>query len=79
MKDDLKRLVSQDESRDGRPWGEKLPKKEAKYVREGKKYHKVAQDSWEGPGSYDPDQGHYHPTGQYVRITRTYEEGDDDI
>ena len=75
----IRRLVSQDESRDGRPWGDRLPKKVVKYVRGGKKHRKVAQDSWEGPGSYDPDQEHYHPTGQYVRITRTYEEGDDDI
>jgi hypothetical protein len=71
----MNRLVSEDETRDGRPWGQGLPEKVVKYTREGKKYRKVTKDSWEGPDSYDPDQEHYHPTGQYVRIARTYDDG----
>ena len=57
------------EVRDGRRFGNMKPEKVVIFKKDGKKYRKTENDSWEGPGSYDPDQEHYHPNGQYVRIT----------
>ena len=58
--------------RNGRSWGDKLPSKTVEYVSGGLKRKKVTSDSWEGPGSFDPDQEHYCPSGQYVRVTHLY-------
>lgn len=63
----MKRTVSM--VRTGRAFGNRVARKEEKFSKEGKKFKRVEADTWEGPGSFDPDQEHYHPTGQYARHT----------
>lgn len=64
---EMKTLVKREFT--GRKWGDRIPEKVVKYTKDGVKYKKVVNDSWAGPGSYDPDQEGYHPNGQYERLT----------
>lgn len=57
------------EVREGRPWGNKVPTKEVTFSKDGEKFKKTSCDTWEGAGSYDPDQKHYSGHGQYARLT----------